>query len=77
MYTMNDCPFCIRAKAILKELDVPYEEKNISTSTDLHRELIERTKDDKLPTIIINDDVLLIKPGEDKLRATINYERYR
>lgn len=75
VYTMHDCPFCARAKDILKELKVPFTEKNVSTNAKYRDELVKKTQEDKLPTVIINESVL-IKPGEDKLRATINYERH-
>jgi glutaredoxin 3 len=75
IYTMTDCPFCARAKDILKEMKVPFTEKNVSTSVKFRDELLKRTKEEKLPALVINDTVL-IKPGEDKLRATINYEKH-
>ena len=75
IYSMSDCPFCERAKSILKDMKVEYDERNISV-TKYREELVKRSNDDKLPTIIVNDTVL-VKPGEDKLRATINYEKHR
>jgi glutaredoxin 3 len=75
IYTMTDCPFCARAKDILKEMKIPFTEKNVSTSIKFREEMVKRSKDDKLPTLVINNTVL-VKPGEDKLRATINYEKH-
>jgi glutaredoxin 3 len=77
LYTMNDCPFCSRAKDILREMKVIYAERNVSGDARTRKELVEKTKDDKLPTLIINDTIVLVKPGEDKLRATLNYELHR
>jgi glutaredoxin len=76
LYSQNDCPFCAQAREVLQELKVPFEERNVMKEMKWRRALIELTGDDRLPTIILNDTVL-IKPGEGKLRATINYERYR
>jgi glutaredoxin len=76
IYTMHDCPFCQRAKDILDELKVPYDERNVSESIKYRQDLLKRTKEDKLPTLIINEQVL-VKPGEDKLRATLNFEKHR
>ncbi len=76
LYTMTDCPFCARAREILKEMKIPFEERNVTENVRWHKELIERTSDDKLPTVLLNGEIL-VKPGEDKLRATINYEMYR
>jgi glutaredoxin 3 len=76
IFTMTDCPFCARAKEILAEMGVEYEERNVSMSIKHRNDLVKRTNDTKLPTVLINKE-LLVKPGEDKLRATINYERHR
>jgi glutaredoxin 3 len=73
LYTMTDCPFCQRAKDILKEMKVPYEERNITGNIKHHKELLRISKDDKLPTIVVNKEIL-VKPGEDKLRAMLNFE---
>jgi glutaredoxin len=76
VYSMDDCPFCARAKEILKELKVAYEERNVSQSVKFRAELQKKAPEGKLPTIIVNKEIL-VKPGEDKLRATINYEQHR
>lgn len=76
IYSMNDCPFCQKAKDILKDMKVEYEERNVSESMKYRQELVKKSNDDKLPTVVVNDQVL-VKPGEDKLRATINFERHR
>jgi glutaredoxin len=76
VYTMHDCPFCQKAKDILKEMKVEYEERNVSESMKFRQELLKKSNDDKLPTVVVNEQVL-VKPGEDKLRAIINFERHR
>jgi len=73
VYTMKDCPFCDRAKQILREIGVKFVEKSTSDQKNLAK-LRELTGGDKVPTILVNK-TLLVKPGEDKLRATITYER--
>jgi len=76
IYTMDDCPFCARAKEILKEMKIVYEERNVSTSMKHRTDLLKKTGDTKLPTILLNKEIL-VKPGEDKLRASVNYELHR
>jgi glutaredoxin len=73
IYTMHDCPFCQKAKDILKEMNVKFEERNVSESIKWRQQLLKETNDDKLPTVVVNGNVL-VKPGEDKLRATVNFE---
>jgi glutaredoxin len=76
LYSMHDCPFCAKAKEVLKDMKVPFEERNVSESIKHRQDLLKRSNDDKLPTVVINDQVL-VKPGEDKLRAMINFEKHR
>ena len=76
VYTMTDCPFCAKAKEILRDMKIEFEERNVTEHPRFAKELRDRTRDNKLPTVIINKSVL-VKPGEDKLRATVNYELHR
>lgn len=39
MYTTPVCPYCIRAKALLKAKGVPYEEIDLSTFPDARAEM--------------------------------------
>lgn len=34
LYTKNNCGYCLQAKALLKNNDIPYEEVNIETSEE-------------------------------------------
>lgn len=34
LYTKNNCGYCLQAKAMLKNNDIPYEEVNIESSED-------------------------------------------
>lgn len=34
VYTMDYCPFCERAKALLKQRNVPFEEKRVAEDDD-------------------------------------------
>lgn len=76
IYTMHDCPFCAKAKEVLEDMNVKFEERNVSESLKWRQQLLKDANDDKLPTVVVNGNVL-IKPGEDKLRATINFEQHR
>jgi glutaredoxin len=69
MYTMDDCPFCERASEIMREMGFPFEERNVAM-LQYNRQLLEKAGAIKTPTIIIGHE-LLVKPGEEKLRATI------
>ena len=56
LYTKNNCGYCLQAKALLKNNDIPYEEVNIETDTKArdfvitegHRTMPQIYKDGKL-----------------------------
>lgn len=56
LYTKNNCGYCLQAKALLKNNDIPFEEVNIETDanakefviTEGHRTMPQIYKDGKL-----------------------------
>jgi glutaredoxin 3 len=56
LYTKNNCGYCIQAKTLLKNNDIPFEEVNIETDTTArdfvitegHRTMPQIYKDGKL-----------------------------
>jgi glutaredoxin len=56
LYTKNNCGYCIQAKTLLKNNDIPFEEVNIETDTNAkefvitegHRTMPQIYKDGKL-----------------------------
>lgn len=56
LYTKNDCGYCVQAKALLKNNDIPFEEVNIEADanakefviTEGHRTMPQIYKDGKL-----------------------------
>ena len=56
LYTKNNCGYCLQAKALLKNNDIPFEEVNIETDTNAkefvitegHRTMPQIYKDGKL-----------------------------
>lgn len=73
VYTMDYCPFCDRAKALLKQKNIPFEEIKVSQDDDkTWDDLEKRTGMKTMPQIFHGDDViggcselevLLKKPG--------------
>jgi glutaredoxin 3 len=66
VYTTQVCPYCIRAKALLKKRDVPYEEIDVSKDEDKRAWLVSATGMRTVPQIFIDE-----KPigGSDELHA--------
>lgn len=55
MYTKDVCPFCDRAKALLKAKGAEFTEINISNDEDVRAEMIERSGRKSVPQIFIDE----------------------
>ncbi len=56
IYSKYFCPFCKSAKHLLKQLNVPYEEIEISFSPQLQAEMKRRSQRTTVPQIFINGE---------------------
>ena len=54
VYSGNNCPWCVRAKALLESKGLDYEEINISTQTHRAEEMVQRSGRRSIPQIFIN-----------------------
>ena len=66
MYTTLVCPYCIRAKMLLKAKGVAYEEIDVSGDHDKRAWLVKTTGLRTVPQIFINEESV---GGFDELRA--------
>jgi glutaredoxin 3 len=67
VYSTKVCPYCERAKALLKKRDVPFEEVDVSTDAEKRAWLVTASGGRRtVPQIFIDD-----KPigGSDELHA--------
>lgn len=55
VYSTTICPYCVRAKMLLKKKGVEYEELNIQSSRELMKEMLERSQRRTVPQIFIDD----------------------
>jgi glutaredoxin 3 len=55
MYTTTICPYCIRAKNLLQQKGVQYEELNIELNHGLMHEMMQRSQRRTVPQIFIDD----------------------
>jgi len=53
IYTTRYCPYCIRAKQLLKSKNVVFEEIPVDSNQALRRELLEKTGQGTVPQIWI------------------------
>ncbi|MEO1146085.1 MAG: glutaredoxin 3 [Cyanobacteria bacterium J06638_22] len=57
IYTWSSCPFCIRAKGLLKQKGIDYTEYCIDGDEDARAKMAERANGGRsLPQIFINDE---------------------
>ncbi len=56
IYTTNVCPYCVRAKQVLKKHGVPFTEVDVTGDDDKRRWLLERTGQRTVPQIFFDDD---------------------
>ena len=56
IYTQSTCPFCVRAKGLLNELDLPYTEYEISNDPEKTAEMISRSQRYTVPQIFVDDE---------------------
>ena len=56
VYSGPNCPYCERAKALLKKKSVSFEEINIRTDPGMREEMLQKSNGKKtIPQIFIND----------------------
>ena len=66
MYTTPWCPFCIRAKRLLDDKGVTYQDTNVATKQSVRAELLQLTGSRTVPQIFINGQSI---GGCDELHA--------
>ena len=67
LYTTTYCPFCTRAKALLKNKGVAFEEIDVSDDDKLRQKMVELAGGRRtVPEIFINGKIV---GGYDELRA--------
>ena len=54
VYSTKYCPYCIRARMLLKQKGVEFDETDVGNRPDLRSWLIERTGRHTVPQIFIN-----------------------
>lgn len=63
VYSTPTCPWCTRAKSYLKELGVPFEEKDVSVDIKAAREMMKVSGQMGVPVLVIDGNVVV---GFDK-----------
>jgi glutaredoxin 3 len=67
VYTTSYCPYCVRAKSLLRSKGVAFEEIDVSSDSALREKMIEMSGGRRtVPEIFINGKII---GGYDELRA--------
>jgi len=67
IYTTQFCPFCVRAKLLLKKKGVAFEEIDVGDDPELRERMVERAGGRRtVPEIFINGRII---GGYDELKA--------
>ena len=66
IYTTQTCPYCTRAKRLLQNKNVLYEEIDVGWDDDARMKLVQRTGRQTVPQIFIGD---VHVGGSDELQA--------
>ena len=54
VYTTNYCGYCVRAKALLKKLDIPFDEIDVSEDAEKRDWLVAQSGQRTVPQIFID-----------------------
>jgi glutaredoxin 3 len=54
IYTKEDCPYCTRAKALLRRKGVAFEEIDVERDDEMRAWLVEATGQRTVPQIFVN-----------------------
>ena len=54
IYTTPSCPFCVRAKRLLQERGIAYDEIDVADDDALRADLVQRTGRQSVPQIFID-----------------------
>ena len=67
VYTTTFCPFCVRAKSLLKSKGVPFVEIDVTDDAELRQKMVEMSGGRRtVPEIFINGKII---GGFDELKA--------
>jgi len=56
VYSGNNCPWCVSAKALLQSKGLDYEEINISSQAERTQEMVQRSGRRSIPQIFIDKE---------------------
>lgn len=58
LYGTRFCPYCMRARSLLKQKNVAYEDIDVGSDANLQRKMQELSGGSSVPQIFINDEAV-------------------
>ncbi len=58
IYTKDYCPYCTQAKELLKSIDIPFEEVDITATPDTINELVKKSGLMTVPQVFVGEKSL-------------------
>lgn len=62
IYTTSLCADCWRVKAVLRKLGLPFVEIDILAAPEQGEEMVQRSGQRRVPTVILPDGAVLVEP---------------
>ncbi|MCX6354929.1 MAG: glutathione S-transferase N-terminal domain-containing protein [Candidatus Aureabacteria bacterium] len=70
VYSTPTCPYCIRVKQFLKELQVPFEDNDVSTHREAADEMARKSGQMGVPVLDI-DGKIIVGFEKEKIKAAL------
>lgn len=71
-YTTDWCGDCIRSKALLKKLNVQFDEINVDNDTAANEYITKlQNNQRRIPTIVFEDGSFLVEPSDPQLHSKL------
>jgi glutaredoxin 3 len=75
VYSTPTCPYCIAAKAYLKENKVEFEDIDVSTDSAAADVLVKKSGQMGVPVIIIDDKTVIVGFDRDELKKALKLKK--
>lgn len=73
VFSTTTCPWCVKTKDYLKSLNIPFEDKNVSSDKAAAMEMVKKTKQMGVPVTMIGDQYI-VGYDPDKISAALKAE---
>jgi glutaredoxin-like YruB-family protein len=71
VYSTEDCPWCKKVKAFLKENKVDFEDINVASDEKARNEMVSKSGQMGVPVTIVGSEVI-VGFDEGKLKSALN-----